>query len=228
MRSTLAERVYDHIKLAILDGQYGLEEWLPIDRIASELTVSRQPVMDSMRRLAVEGFVGIVPQVGCRLRSYDAVQVMDFFRLFADGEARIAELAAERADAAALDDMRATSTRIGLLRRSRLSEELRSRAYRQLNRALHGRMRMAVQSSAVAEIVESMGDRSDFFIAQANRPIFTARLVAAHAEHEALLQALEERDPSKAAEIGRKHILAIGERLRALPANALLIDSPDT
>lgn len=219
-RSTLAERVYDRIKLAILDGQYGLQEWLPIDRIASELTVSRQPVMDSMRRLAVEGFVSIVPQVGCRLRGYDAVHVTDFFTLFADGEARIAELAAERADSAALDDMRATSARIGLLRRSRTSEEERSRAYRQLNRALHGRMRQAARSSAVAEVVESMGDRSDFFIALANRPIFAARLVAAHREHEAILQAIAERDATRAAEIGRAHILAIGDRLRASTASS--------
>lgn len=213
-RLTLAERVYDHVKLAILNGVFEAQQWLPIDRLAAEMEVSRQPVMDGMRRLAIEGFISIVPQVGCRLRLYDPIHVQDFFKLFADGEARVAELAALRADKPALDDMRLISAKIGRLRRARMTDQDRSGAYRQLNRALHGRMRHAALSPAVAEIVEAMGDRSDFFIGQAGRPIFAARLATAHDEHEALLQAIAQQDAEAAAALGRAHILAIGARLR--------------
>ena len=213
-RSTLAERVYDHIKLAILDGHYRQEQWLPIEAIAAQLTVSRQPVMDSMRRLAIEGFVTIVPQVGCKLRRYDARQVAEFFALFADGEAHVAALAAQRASPAALEELHATSRQIGLLRRSKTSGDERGRAYRRLNRSFHAQIRQQAASAAVAEIVEAMGDRSDFFIAQSNRAIFSARLAAAHREHEALVQAIADRNPASAAEIGRSHILAIGDRLQ--------------
>ena len=166
------------------------------------------------KRLAIEGFVTIVPQVGCRLRNYEPGQVEDFFRLFAEGEALVAELAASRATADDVADMRAISARIGRLRQGEMPDRQRGSAYRGLNRALHLRMRESARSPAVAEIVEGLGDRSDFFIALARRPIFAARLEQAHAEHEALLARIADHDAKAAATVIRAHILAIGARLR--------------
>ena len=209
--------VYDHIKQSILDGVLDAQPWIPIDRISTELGVSRQPVMDSLKRLAIEGFVTIVPQVGCRLRSYEADQVEDFFKMFAEGEALVGELAAARATEDDVADMRAISARIGRLRTGEMSDQQRGAAYRRLNRALHLRMRETARSPAVAEIVEGLGDRSDFFIALARRPIFAARLEQAHAEHEALLTRIAARDVEAAGTVIRAHILAIGARLRVDP-----------
>jgi DNA-binding GntR family transcriptional regulator len=48
------------------------------------LTRCRQPVMDCMKRLATDGFVVIVRQVGCQVRSYSAEEIAHFFRLFAE------------------------------------------------------------------------------------------------------------------------------------------------
>lgn len=206
--------VYDHIKQAILDGVLEAQPWIPIERISADLGVSRQPVMDSLKRLAIEGFVTIVPQVGCRLRNYEPGQVEDFFRLFAEGEALVAELAASRATADDVADMRAISARIGRLRQGEMPDRQRGSAYRGLNRALHLRMRESACSPAVTEIVEGLGDRSDFFIALARRPIFAARLEQAHAEHEALLARIADHDAKAAATVIRAHILAIGARLR--------------
>lgn len=144
--------VYDHIKQSILDGVLDAQPWIPIDRISTELGVSRQPVMDSLKRLAIEGFVTIVPQVGCRLRRYEADQVEDFFKLFAEGEALVGELAAARATEDDVADMRAISARIGRLRTGEMSDQQRGAAYRRLNRALHLRMRETARSPAAAEI----------------------------------------------------------------------------
>ncbi len=206
--------VYDHIKQSILDGILDAQPWIPIERISADLDVSRQPVMDSLKRLAIEGFVTIVPQVGCRLRRYEPTQIEDFFKLFAEGEALVAELAASRADEDDVTEMRAISARIGRLRTGVMSDQERGRAYRLLNRALHLRMRQTARSPAVAEIVEGLGDRSDFFIALARRPIFAARLEEAHAEHEALLTQIAAGDADAAHAVIRAHILAIGARLR--------------
>ena len=216
-RPRRTEIVYDHIKQSILDGVLDAAAWIPIDRISADLEVSRQPVMDSLKRLAIEGFITIVPQVGCRLRSYEPTQIDDFFKLFAEGEALVAELAASRATEDDLADMSAISARIGRLRIDAMPDQERGRAYRRLNRALHLRMRQTARSPVVAEIVEALGDRSDFFIALARRPIFAARLEQAHAEHEALLAEIAAGNATAAAAVIRAHILAIGARLRPAP-----------
>lgn len=213
-RQTRAEIVYNHIKQSILDGVLDAQPWIAIERISADLDVSRQPVMDSLKRLAIEGFVTIVPQVGCRLRSYEPTQIGDFFRLFAEGESLVAALAASRATEDDLAEMGIISDRIGRLRGSAMSDQERGRAYRQLNRALHLRMRQTARSPAVAEIVEALGDRSDFFIALARRPIFAARLEQAHAEHEALLAEISAGNAGAAGAVIRAHILAIGARLQ--------------
>ena len=216
-RPKRTDMVYDHVKQSILDGRLDAQQWIPIERIASDLGVSRQPVMDSLKRLAIEGFVTITPQVGCRMRVYEPNQVDDFFRLFAEGEALVAELAALRADQEDVAELQIISARIGRLRGGAMAEEELGRAYRRLNRALHLRMRETARSPAVAEIVEGLGDRSDFFIALARRPIFAARLEQAHAEHETLLARIAARDVEAAGTVIRAHILAIGARLRVDP-----------
>ncbi|SHK11469.1 DNA-binding transcriptional regulator, GntR family [Roseomonas rosea] len=219
-RLRLADSVYERVKEMILDGRFGTETWIPIDILVSELAVSRQPVMDTMRRLSLEGFVSIVPQVGCRPRPYAAEDVQDFFVLFAEGEAQVAQIAAQRADARDLIELRLISQEIGALRKARLGDAERGRLYRDLNRRFHRSIRHASKSPVAAEIVEGMGDRSDFFVAQSGRFIFATRLKTAHDEHEALIAAIADRLPMRAAEVARAHILAIGERLRRVPAPA--------
>ena len=97
-RGGLSETAYSHVRGMLVAGEITGEEWFPIEEIAESLGTSRQPVMDALRRLAVEGFVEIVPQVGCRPRQFELHEVRDFFKFFAEGEAQIAELAAQRAD----------------------------------------------------------------------------------------------------------------------------------
>ena len=212
----LAEDVYQVIKDTILNGGYDSRDWLPIDEIAAREGVSRQPVMDAMKRLALGGFVSIVPQKGCRVRLYDSGQVQDFFRMFAEAEGLVAELAAQRASEDDIADMRLVSTRIGRLQQANLAPLELGQSYRRLNREFHLRMRAASGSPVVAEVVESLGDRSDFFVAQAGRPIFSSRVETAHREHEAMLDDIVRRDWRSAKRIMRGHILAIAKRLSSV------------
>lgn len=213
-RVGLSDLVYNDVKNRLLAGEFREPDSIPIDKLAAELSVSRHPVMEALKRLSVEGFITILPQIGCRVRRYEPSEISDFFRLFAEGEALIAELAAERADKTNIAAMSEISARIGRLRQARDSTAAIGLEYRSLNRQLHFEMRRAARSVPVAEIVESLGDRSDFFIAASRRPLFTDRLARAHDEHEAIIAAIERRDPARAREVMRIHILHIEERLR--------------
>ncbi|MFP1646368.1 GntR family transcriptional regulator [Pontitalea aquivivens] len=210
----MSDIVYNEIKDRLLRGEFQTSDAIPIDRLASELSVSRHPVMEALKRLSVEGFITILPQIGCHVRRYEPNDISDFFRLFAEGEALIAELAAERASAADIATLKEISARIGMLRELRDDPAI-GLEYRRLNRQLHFEMRRAAQSESVAEIVETLGDRSDFFIAASRLQVFVDRLSRAHDEHEAIIAAIEDRNPSRARAIMRAHILHIEERLRA-------------
>ncbi|MBL4837927.1 MAG: GntR family transcriptional regulator [Kordiimonadaceae bacterium] len=77
--TTAGSRVYEYVKDNLLEDAYRNLERIPIEKIAKELGVSRQPVMDAIKRLSAEGFIEIIPQVGSRLRQYSSRDVLDFF-----------------------------------------------------------------------------------------------------------------------------------------------------
>jgi hypothetical protein len=60
----LNQAVYDVLRERLLEGRYPAGTRLPTDDLRSELGVSKQPVMEALRRLAADGMVQIVPQVG--------------------------------------------------------------------------------------------------------------------------------------------------------------------
>ncbi|MFD2580403.1 GntR family transcriptional regulator [Novosphingobium colocasiae] len=162
----------------------------------------------------MEGLVTIVPQVGCRARRYDITDAIDFYRIFAEGEAILAELAAERAEPNDLIALRIVSAQIGQLREEKCSAEELGRLYRVLNNRFHSELHRIARSPTVAEVVEAQRDRSDFYVAMIKRPIFGERLRIAHDEHEELFDAVSRHEPKRAAQIMRQHVLGIADRFR--------------
>lgn len=214
-RSTgLRDHVYEHLKQLLFTGAYKPGTQIEVEKIASELSVSRQPVMDALKRLNFDGFVTIVPQVGCHVRIYRPDEVSDFFRIVSEVEPLAVELAAKRATPENIARMQIVSEQIGSVTQSQRSVQEKAEMYRTLNRQLHSEFGKAAQSGPVVELVTGFGDRCDFFIASANRPIFFERLVTAHEEHELIIKAIASGNGKTGATIMRRHILAIEKRLR--------------
>ena len=71
----LAPVVYDLLKDRLLEGEYQSGERLSVESLKAEFGVSKQPVMEALRRLSSEGLVEIIPQVGCRVPVYDGADV---------------------------------------------------------------------------------------------------------------------------------------------------------
>ena len=92
----LGELAQQEIKGRLLDGIYTPGQKLVVEDLSAEFGVSRQPIMEALRVLSAEGLVTIIPQVGCRVASYGAQEVRDFFALFATMEGAVAALAATR------------------------------------------------------------------------------------------------------------------------------------
>ncbi len=143
--------VLDELKERLLSGQYPAGSRISIEEVKAEFGVSKQPVMDAMRRLEAIGIVQIVPQSGCRVASYTAQEVLDFFNLFGRFEGEVAAAAATRRTDAQLDELDATWQRIADLEHT-TDTTARSRGYRFLNREFHLVIHHMAHSRVMAEL----------------------------------------------------------------------------
>jgi DNA-binding GntR family transcriptional regulator len=159
----LGQVVLDELKERLLDGRYAVGSRISIEDVRAEFGVSKQPVMEAMRRLESSGLVQIVPQSGCRVASYDIQEVRDFFNLFSRFEGEIAAAAAIRRTDQQLAELDTVWRRIEELEASD-DADVRSRGYRFLNREFHLAIHKMAHSRVMAELSERMWDMSDFFI----------------------------------------------------------------
>lgn len=96
------DRAYRYIR-SRLGYAYPSGTQLPVATIARAVGASRQPVRDAVKRLAIEGLVEIVAQVGCTVVRPDPQDVYDLARVVATVDRIFLPLGAERATQAAFD-----------------------------------------------------------------------------------------------------------------------------
>jgi DNA-binding GntR family transcriptional regulator len=209
----LAVQAYKAIRKILFRGCLQQGEALRMEQLCRGLGTSKQPISDAMKRLAHEGYVTVVPKVGCRVRVYTTDEVREYYRLYASADGLLAELAAQRATDKDLQQLEAISAAIGQLVAQPLPGAAEARRYRKLNRDFHRRVRDIAGSWPVAEAAEAMHDRSDFFLVTMRHAIRSDRVQRAHDEHEALLRALRARDAAAARAAMEQHVLAAGARL---------------
>jgi DNA-binding GntR family transcriptional regulator len=65
---TLAEKAFDHLHQAIIQGEIPPGERLPIEDLAGTLEMSPMPIREALRRLDAGGLVEHVPHRGARVR----------------------------------------------------------------------------------------------------------------------------------------------------------------
>lgn len=201
----------DYLRSLLLDGGLDPGDSVPIDAIARQLGVSRQPVVQAVRRLGEEGFVAIRPQAGSWVVAPTTNGVADFYGLFAPSEAFIARLAAERRDereAAAFDRLVAKIESAAIAAGPPGANDA---TYRALNRRFHNAVHAMAQSPEVAKTVSAMWDRSDFYIRIAFGSLhFDAETYDAHRR---IAVAIRARDPESAFETTAQHIAKVGGRV---------------
>jgi DNA-binding GntR family transcriptional regulator len=100
---SLQEKVYDHLKQAILAGEIQPGERLLETRLAKSLGVSRIPVREAIRKLEREGLIVAFPRRGVYASSLSARDVDEVYTVRAVLEGLAARLAAEHRTEEQLD-----------------------------------------------------------------------------------------------------------------------------
>lgn len=207
-RSNLA---YEAIKRKLISGTLPSGARLDITALVEEIQTSRQPVLAAVNRLAAEGFLRVVSQVGCWVASVEPEEVADFFRLFAVTEGLSCELAAARRTQAQLDALTTNLEATARLIAAEVDLARQAQSFFLLNREFHGLVHDMAHSSYVATQAGGMWDRCDFYLASADRHIQGERVSESEQEHQAIAKAIAEGRVKRAGELMAAHIQSFGD-----------------
>lgn len=201
--SVSSERAYSHIKAAILSGRYRSGSRLPEDMVASELSLSRTPVRDALRRLQVEQLVVVTPYSGARVASWSHSELREIAEIRERLESFAAGLAATK------------RTEADLARMHELCERMEKEAQQdnpdlgQLstdNLAFHRAIMEAADNTRLAACLEPLWN---FPLVVLKYSLFGRdRLLHSLSHHLEIVTAIEMSDREWAEAIMKVHILA--------------------
>lgn len=207
------DRAFAYLKGLLLDGGLEPGQVISTEDVASALSISRAPATDAIKRLVRDGFITVIPQVGCRVCVPAPTEVDDFYRLFARSEALITGLAAERrtsSQAAAFERLAAEIDR-GL-------DALRGQPdmgadRRALNRRRYEAIHRMAGSGIAASLVANMWDRSDFYIRIAYGAFVYAPRI--HQSNRVISRAIVDGDATTASRETEGYLLTVGGQTAA-------------
>lgn len=213
VRSGLADQIYEALVDRILDMSYAPGERLVIDQIARELGVSPTPVRDALTRMAGEGFIESMP-----FRGFTVLPVPSLEEIAQSFEARtIIETAAVRLGCA-----RRTAAQLAELReiQGRIAAQLsasRAKTYAPFGR-LNQRFHLLLVATSQNKYLEDAlrGLDHDALMARTMHGRGVPDLSNIVEEHQAILDALEAREPDWAERAVAKHIHDGCERVLAV------------
>lgn len=208
-----AEAAYAHLKERLLEGDLGAGDKLSVVELTGELACSRVPVMEALKRLAGEGFVHIVPQVGCRVVTPRADDVRDFFALFAAVEGTVTALAAARRTADDVREFKRLCTEVDDIARRAGQPADRDPIYRRLNLMFHSYIHGLARSPVTTAVAAGMWDRSDFYIKLAFGSLYFSRKVKA--AHQGIRAAIIAGDAAAATAAIGGHLANVGASVAA-------------
>jgi DNA-binding GntR family transcriptional regulator len=196
---SLATRTYLALREVILNLEYRPGEALRKREICEELGVSRSPVAEAISRLAAEGLVDVVPQAGTYVSRFSMNEIREgaFLR-------EAIELAAIEAVASSI-----TEDQLVLLRRNvRVQEALVADGDYGGFYALDSEMHQMLLSFTGFRKVSQVAETAWVHVDRARQLILPlpGRVAETLAEHQAILEALEARDPEAARRAMRAHL----------------------
>ena len=204
-REVLSEQVKDRILSMILQGDLKPGSRIVETRVARELGTSQAPVREALRDLATLGFVDIQPYRGSRVRKPTRQELLEAIEVRAELEALAGRLAATRRSQQCLDDM------------ERLLREMVEAADRDdahdnavKNTEFHQTIVMAAGNSMLARTWSMLEPFARTYVT-ASAPGLDLHWLSNR--HEAILDAIRDGDPDRAAETMRAHAAEAGELL---------------
>lgn len=192
--------IYHELRRQLFNKELAPGQRLPEVAIAKTLEVSRTPVREALRRLAAEGLVELLPNIGARVISPTREEIEDCFDIRTDLEC----LAIGRA-----------ATKISNLQLFLLEEAIEEEKevfptrnleqYIEKNSKFHRIIAEASGSPILSEYVNNIIERSHAYMILFEH-FFEINTNPSLEDHIEILKALRSRDADKCVELMRNHV----------------------
>lgn len=212
--NSLRSQVFKQIRQDILCGKYHNGEELVEASLGAELGVSRTPVREALRQLALEGLVDIVPNKGAFVTGISAADVHDIYAIRSKLEGLCARWAAKNITQQQLEAMEETAY---------LSEFHAEKEHYEQVFELDGKFHELLYEASHSRILAH--ELSDFhqYVQLVRKQSITNRIRSrkANEEHHKILDALRTHDEDLAETLATTHILNTMKNIEKLNISEL-------
>ena len=206
----LADWVTASLREAILNGDFEPGEKLDQDLIAEELAVSRTPVREALRRLESEGFIEVRPHYGAFIPEISPQDIQQVYEIRMLLEPEVVRQVTQLVPESVLDELEECLTEAeARFNAGDVTKQFESDVY------FHETIANFVENKLLKEVLDGLTNRVSMVRRFAlSKP--GPHLVESFKEHRAILQAMRQRDPEKAAELMTLHLENSAVRIQEL------------
>jgi len=198
-RLVLHEQVAATLRQMLVEGLIPPGGKLNERELCEELNISRTPLREAIKMLAVEGLVELLPNRGSVAIELSAADVRHTFEVMAGLEGLSGELAAQRITESELDEIKALHYEMmAAYTRRDLS------AYYQLNAAIHRAINQAAKNPVLTATYNQVNARLQALRFRSNQD--GEKWQHAVDEHAAMIDALSARDPEALRRVLMSHL----------------------
>jgi len=199
-RQHLHDTVVEHLRHLIVEAVFPPGTKLNERELCETMGISRTPLREALKVLAVEGLIEIAPNRGASVYKMSTTEVRETFEFMSGLEALAGELACERISAEELAEIKALHY---AMLTCKAQNDLPG--YYSRNQQIHNKINGAARNSVLNQTYLSMNRRLQALRFKSN---FKADKWdrAAH-DHEEMIKALEARDGKRLGAILRQHLL---------------------
>lgn len=198
-RVGLTEQVAARLRTLLVEGRIAPGAKLNERVLSEQLRVSRTPLREAIKLLAVEGLVDLLPNRGAVAVKLDESDVIHTFEVLARLEALSGELAAQRIDDPALQELRALHFEMmACYTRRELS------SYYRLNARIHDAINAAASNPVLSATYRTINARVQALRFRTNQD--NTKWKRAVQEHERMIEALEARDGAAMSQVLVEHL----------------------
>jgi DNA-binding GntR family transcriptional regulator len=205
--ATLADRAYREIKQAILKSLFLPGDPLPEETIASMLGISRTPLRKAITRLAYEGLVELETGKIARVARYTEQDLVNFLKLREVLEVFSAEQAVPFVTDAFLSALEES-----VHEQRAAMENADFYSYIELDSQFHVMIAEITQNQKLKEFIEQINTHLHRYLILSGT--LEDSVPEALQEHEEIIQALKDRDVSRAGAAMRRHIKNVERRAK--------------
>lgn len=198
MKISLADRVFDALEDAILDGRYKPGEYLTENRVSEELGVSRTPVREALSRLIGDGLVEETTR-GALVLGISESDISVIYEIRARVEGYAARLFAERVTD---DELRALEENVQL--QEFYTDRCRADSSGDLDTRFHEMIYQNCGSRILEDLLSSLHKK----VRRYRRASYEdhERSKCATGEHRAIFEAVRARDGELAESLVTNHV----------------------